>query len=428
MALRRAAPAVQLHSVAQRYRRSATAWSVGQSPSSGRGWWSGGKPAVAPAPNRTSPTGRDARLQRLEAVLFAAREPLAARKLSQYANLADGTEVRTLVRRLKEIYDEGGRAFGVEEVAGGFQLLSRPKFAPWLRRLDHVPPEIRFSAPAMETLAVVAYRQPAARADIEAVRGVGCGEVLRQLMDCELVRISGRSGELGRPYLYATTKRFLQLFGLQNLDELPRAVSLRGVAAAARESEAVMEEKFTVPEEREHPEESQVSVMPPSPMQSEGSFEELLRSAAGPPRQNVDENGGQEYEGFEYEYEVEGEGEDEDEGEDKPVEEDGDGEDDEFDDDEFDDDEFDDDEFDDEEEDEEDEEDEEFDDDAWEEVDDELSEEEEEEDEEEEEEDWDDEELDWEEEDEAEEGEDEGGEEGKEGEEGEEDDEEGDWS
>ena len=106
-------------------------------------------------------------------------------------------------------------------------MLTRQKLAPWLRRLAHVPGETRLSAPALETLAVIAYRQPVPRADIEAVRGVICGEILRQLMDRDLVRISGRSEELGRPYLYATTKRFLELFGLNHIEELPRGQELR---------------------------------------------------------------------------------------------------------------------------------------------------------------------------------------------------------
>jgi segregation and condensation protein B len=159
--------------------------------------------------------------------LLLAREPLTSRKLSQYANLADGTQARTLVRRLNDLYDAAGRAFRVEQVGGGFQLLTRRKFASWLRRLEHVPGETRLSAPALETLTVIAYRQPVPRADIEAVRGVNCGEILRQLMERELVRIGGRSEELGRPYLYSTTRRFLQVFGLVNLDELPRALELK---------------------------------------------------------------------------------------------------------------------------------------------------------------------------------------------------------
>jgi len=141
--------------------------------------------------------------------------------------LADGNEARSLVRKLNRMYDKEGCAFRAVDVAGGFQLMSRPKFAAWLRRLHVSSEEVRLSAPAIETLAVVAYRQPVLRAEVEAVRGVQCGEILRQLMERDLVRIAGRSEELGRPFLYGTTKRFLQVFGLRHLDELPRAEEVR---------------------------------------------------------------------------------------------------------------------------------------------------------------------------------------------------------
>ncbi|MBM4002367.1 MAG: SMC-Scp complex subunit ScpB [Planctomycetes bacterium] len=194
-------------------------------------------------------------MSRLEAILFLAREPLSARRLSQYANLADGTEARTLICRLNERYDQQSCAFRVEEIASGFQLLTRPQFASWLRRLGHVPSEVRLSAPALETLAVVAYRQPVLRVDIEAVRGVNCGEILRQLMDRDLIRICGRSEELGRPYLYGTTKKFLQMFGLVDLDQLPRAESLRtpAVQAPARKlstSEATLNNQNSITDQK----------------------------------------------------------------------------------------------------------------------------------------------------------------------------------
>ena len=192
-----------------------------------RSWWLRGGGASQSSESREGRQGRDHRLRRLEAVLFLSREPLTTRKLSQYANLADGTEARTLVRRLNELYDAGGRAFRVERVAGGFQLLTRRKLSGWVRRLDGVPREARLSTPAMETLAVIAYRQPILRADIEAIRGVNCGEILRQLMDRELVRIGGRSEDLGRPFLYTTTKYFLRVFGLDSLESLPRVERLR---------------------------------------------------------------------------------------------------------------------------------------------------------------------------------------------------------
>ena len=163
----------------------------------------------------------------LEAILLIAKEPLSVRKLASMAGLADPTQARTLARRLNEQYDSIGHAFRVEEIAGGMQLLTRPQFAPWLRRLEHVPGEVLLSQGMLETLAIVAYRQPMLRAEIEAIRGVACDEVLRQLMQRDIVRICGRQEDLGRPYLYGTTKRFLQLFGLQSLDSLPRAQKIR---------------------------------------------------------------------------------------------------------------------------------------------------------------------------------------------------------
>jgi segregation and condensation protein B len=170
-------------------------------------------------------------------VLFLAREPLTTRKVAEFAGLADGTEARTLIRRLNRWYDETHSAFRAEELAGGFQLLSRPQLGPWLARLYDSSVEMRLSAPALETLAVVAYRQPVVRAEVEAVRGVDCGEMLRQLMDRDLVRTAGRADELGRPYRYATTKRFLKVFGLRHLDDLPRAELLRAPAPRAAASE-----------------------------------------------------------------------------------------------------------------------------------------------------------------------------------------------
>jgi segregation and condensation protein B len=167
------------------------------------------------------------RRSRLEAVLFLAREPLALRRLAQLANLTDGTEARTLLAGLRKRYDERGCAFQIAQIGGGYQLLSRPEFAGWLWPQAGREQSVRLSPPALETLAVVAYRQPAMRAEVEAIRGVSCGEILRQLLERDLLRIVGRSEELGRPLWYGTTKRFLQVFGLCNLDELPWAAQLR---------------------------------------------------------------------------------------------------------------------------------------------------------------------------------------------------------
>jgi segregation and condensation protein B len=163
----------------------------------------------------------DTKIARLEAVLFLSRQPLPSRRLAKLANLTDGTEARALVRKLQARYNRRESAIQVMEVAGGLQLLTRPQLAHWLGRLYGQPDELRLSIPAMETLSVVAYRQPVVRAEIEAIRGVQCGEILRVLMERDLLRIVGRSKDLGRPFMYGTTTNFLQVFGLRRLEDLP---------------------------------------------------------------------------------------------------------------------------------------------------------------------------------------------------------------
>ena len=134
---------------------------------------------------------------------------------------------RTVLKSLQARYDERQCAFQVAQVAGGYQLMSRREFVTWVRPQSAQEHDFRLSPPALETLVVVAYRQPMLRAEVEAIRGVACGEILRQLLDRDLLRIVGRSEELGRPLRYGTTKRFLEVFGLSNLEELPWAGELR---------------------------------------------------------------------------------------------------------------------------------------------------------------------------------------------------------
>lgn len=170
---------------------------------------------------------RDAQLARLEAALLAADDSLTPKRLAAAAGLADAAEARKLVRKLQALYDRDGTAFQVEEIAGGFQLLTRPEYHPWLVRLRRVSNELRLTGPMRETLAIIAYRQPIMRADIEAIRGVQCSEILRQLMEKGLIRLAGRDPSLGRPVLYGTTKKFLQVYGLKNLRDLPEVEQLR---------------------------------------------------------------------------------------------------------------------------------------------------------------------------------------------------------
>jgi segregation and condensation protein B len=178
-------------------------------------------------PPPADPHGRDPKLARLEAALLIADEPLPARRLADVAGLADAAEARSLVERLKALYDADRSAFQVEEIAGGYQLLTRPEYHPWLIRLKRTGHEVRLASAALETLAVIAYKQPVMRAEVEKVRGVACGEVIRQLMEKGLVRVAGRHDSLGRPQLYGTTRPFLRAFGLNSLADLPEVDALR---------------------------------------------------------------------------------------------------------------------------------------------------------------------------------------------------------
>ena len=157
----------------------------------------------------------------LEAALFLAKDPLPSRKLAQLAGLPERMRTRHLIRELNKRYDKDQSAFCVAEVAEGFQLRTRPEFAPWLVRMQGMPTAVRLSNPAMETLTVIAYRQPIPRAEVERIRGVQCGDLIRQLLDQNLAKIVGRSEDLGRPFLYGTTPKFLQVFGLGSLNDLP---------------------------------------------------------------------------------------------------------------------------------------------------------------------------------------------------------------
>ncbi len=170
---------------------------------------------------------RDGKLARVEAVLMMADEPITARRMAEVAGLMDVAEVRSAIQRLQQMYDSDATAFQIEEIASGYQLLTRPRFHPWLIRLKRTGYELKLSTALLETLAIIAYKQPIMRADIDAIRGVASGELVRQLMEKGLVRVVGRHESLGRPQLYGTTKRFLQAFALNTLEDLPEVESLR---------------------------------------------------------------------------------------------------------------------------------------------------------------------------------------------------------
>ena len=157
----------------------------------------------------------------IEAILFSISEPIGIRALSDLVGMGVH-EVRSAVEELRYEYADSQRAFRLEEIAGGVQLLTQSRFDPWIGRLRQKEKERRLSAAALETLSVVAYKQPITKADLEGIRGVGCSQILKTLLDRGLLEVVGRDEGLGKPLLYGTTKRFLESFGLESVRDLPQ--------------------------------------------------------------------------------------------------------------------------------------------------------------------------------------------------------------
>ena len=162
----------------------------------------------------------------VEAIIFATETPLTLAKIAKVAELPQ-KYVRDSIETLNTCYEEIGASFRIENIAGGFQMMTKPEYNDILRRLFKAKKDSRLGNAAMETLAIIAYRQPVIRADIESIRGVSCGEVLRGLMQRNLVKIIGRADVIGRPMLYGTTRKFLEIFGLASLKDLPRVEELK---------------------------------------------------------------------------------------------------------------------------------------------------------------------------------------------------------
>ena len=156
----------------------------------------------------------------LEALLLSSSEPVTAARLGRVVPDTSAREVREDIEALNESYAAEGRGFRIEDVSGGHQLRTLPELARFVQQLEPVPP-LRMSRASLETLAIIAYKQPVTRAEIEHVRGVDAGPMLRGLLERRLARIAGHREVPGRPILYATTPRFLEVFGLAGLSDLP---------------------------------------------------------------------------------------------------------------------------------------------------------------------------------------------------------------
>jgi len=160
----------------------------------------------------------------VEAILLSAGKPATASRIAESLGLSreqGSARVEAAIERLNRDYDETGRSYRIERVAGGYRIFTRPEHADVVAAFLNLGASARLSRAAIETLAIVAYRQPVTRAELESIRGVACGEVLRSLLERRLIEITGRAEEVGRPMLYGTTRVFLDTFGLAAIKDLP---------------------------------------------------------------------------------------------------------------------------------------------------------------------------------------------------------------
>jgi len=186
----------------------------------------------------------------VEAMLFASDVPLEAERIREVLDLENAAAARGLVEELIARYEGEPRGLAIVEVGGGYRMVTRPELAPWLVRLARARTRVRLSRPALETLAIIAYKQPVSRPELDAVRGVNSDAVLDNLLERRLIRIGGRKEAPGRPFLYETTREFLVAFGLRDLNELPKVegelvipdLGVEVAAAAERDAQAETEQ------------------------------------------------------------------------------------------------------------------------------------------------------------------------------------------
>jgi len=158
----------------------------------------------------------------IEAMLFVSDKPLFVNEIKGVLEDFKPQDVKEIIAELTKEYEDTSRAFRIKEIAGGYQITTDPSLAPWLKKLYKTSGVDRLTGPSLETLAIVAYKQPATKPEIEAIRGVNVDGVLKTLIEKNLVKITGRRETPGRPILYGTTQEFLQYFGLNSLQELPK--------------------------------------------------------------------------------------------------------------------------------------------------------------------------------------------------------------
>jgi segregation and condensation protein B len=170
----------------------------------------------------------------IESLLFVADEPLTIDRLKKIIPGAESRELHETLEELTTDYETRQGGFFLKQVAGGYQIRTRPEHMEWIKRLLQ-PKPLRLSKAALETLAIIAYKQPVIRSDVEHIRGVDCGGILRVLLERKFIRVLGRKDIPGRPLIYATTKRFLEVFDLKNLKDLPTPKEIEEFGSALSE-------------------------------------------------------------------------------------------------------------------------------------------------------------------------------------------------
>lgn len=160
--------------------------------------------------------------QIIEALLFTSDKPVTVAQIKEVLEEVGVQTIKAQITQLRDEYTDTGRSFNITEVAGGYQICTEPQYASWLNKLYRSSRAEKLSHPSLETMAIIAYRQPITRLEIEDIRGVNVDGVLKTLLERSLVRINGRKAIAGRPFLYSTTRQFLEFFGLQSLEELPK--------------------------------------------------------------------------------------------------------------------------------------------------------------------------------------------------------------
>jgi segregation and condensation protein B len=222
----------------------------------------------------------------IESLLFVAQEPLSVDRLKKILEHAETREIRKALEDISIEFDTRKGGFYLHRVAGGYQIRSRPEYSTWIRRLLQ-PKPFRLSKAALETLAIVAYKQPVIRSDVEHVRGVDCGGVLKVLLERGFIRVMGRKEIPGRPLIYGTTRRFLEVFGLETLKDLPSPKEIEELGSAPLETADEMPREDSQPSEAPLSDDAETNGNPDNSIIPDDEIPEKSVSPEDPPDDDI---------------------------------------------------------------------------------------------------------------------------------------------